>query len=1105
MPVSYKTTLEEDRNDPKNWKLILTEDGAPAYYEYRRTIVKSPQDDREYRIIRLLNQLEATLVCDRTADKAAACMDVAVGTASDPEDMLGTAHFCEHLWYMGTEKNKQKDAFDKYMSLHSGMTNAYTYHSDTKYFFSINSEDFDGGLKLFSQPFYCPSFHEDSIQTEAKTIDSEYVKFRQTDTWRLLYIEISLASPEHPLRKFGTGNKRTLIDGFLETPSSAKSGGSSRSSKITSKVTSQSVRKGVREAAAKKITEEAEAAAALVAREKLFEWWKREYSACRMSLAVIGKESLNDLTNMVVQYFTPIRNDAQQNPTPFVSSEQPFGKRELCKIVYVKTLVEMHRIKIAIPVPWQDNYWRERPADFLIHLLGHEGRGSLYSYLKMKGWLLELVAEVADFGRGINTITLQLDLTENGFKNHRIVVVTCFKFINFLRNSKFPEWMWEEQNKLNELSFRFKEKGSAVSYALDIASHMKLPVPRALVLNGSIMSWEWNEKLVRDTLNKLDIENCYVIVAAKKHDQTHGQSWQTEPWYGAEYIKKPLDAKLIAHARKDNDINSFTLPVPNIFIPENFDVHYMYVERPKKRPDLIKSTSLMQAWHKKDDQFWLPHAFVNISARTPVAGASSQCFVLTKIFTELVKDALTEFAFDAHIAGLDYELEATTRGFTLTVKGYNDKLHLLTKGVLSEIKEITIRKDRLEIIVERVRKEFKKLKYGAPCDLSKGYLYDLTDNNAFNVEEKLEALEGINIQKLKNHVEALLSKLFFEVLVSGNMQKQDALNLASQVEEAFQKPVQADKIPKNRSCTLNKGCNYILDLTAPIANGTSSSLCYYCQVGNVSNQRTRVTFYLLAQILQEPTFTILRVNEQLGYACYSRPMKGAELVGWHLVIQSEMDTKYLEWRVEKFLEHMHKRIKEMSREKFKSHKKSLGDNWKEKLKTIKQEGERFWDSIEDGYQDFQQNEKDAKLLQSHDKSAISLNDVLQMFEQYLYPESLKRSKLSIHMHSQKPPKPAPLHVSIRASKEFLEVLLKGGISIDRDEYSSTCELEPSMSQFQKFLEEMCGEGVKELFGKLDSLAEKYPVEIALKGTDIKDCVKFKRGLSLSRSATPVQQ
>lgn len=59
---------------------------------------------RSGRLIMLENGMEALLISDPTTDKAAAAMDVKVGHLSDPEDLQGLAHFCEHLMFMGTEK-----------------------------------------------------------------------------------------------------------------------------------------------------------------------------------------------------------------------------------------------------------------------------------------------------------------------------------------------------------------------------------------------------------------------------------------------------------------------------------------------------------------------------------------------------------------------------------------------------------------------------------------------------------------------------------------------------------------------------------------------------------------------------------------------------------------------------------------------------------------------------------------------------------------------------------------------------------------------------------------------------------------------------------------
>ena len=65
-----------------DWKTVK-KPNAVAYQLFTRPIVKSEQDDRDYRIIQLDNGLQITLVHDAKADKAAASLDVAVGHLYD--------------------------------------------------------------------------------------------------------------------------------------------------------------------------------------------------------------------------------------------------------------------------------------------------------------------------------------------------------------------------------------------------------------------------------------------------------------------------------------------------------------------------------------------------------------------------------------------------------------------------------------------------------------------------------------------------------------------------------------------------------------------------------------------------------------------------------------------------------------------------------------------------------------------------------------------------------------------------------------------------------------------------------------------------------------
>ena len=60
-------------------------------------IIKSNNDKREYRAFVLDNQLPVIVISDPAADKAAAAMNVSVGSGSDPEEFAGLAIFlCSH-------------------------------------------------------------------------------------------------------------------------------------------------------------------------------------------------------------------------------------------------------------------------------------------------------------------------------------------------------------------------------------------------------------------------------------------------------------------------------------------------------------------------------------------------------------------------------------------------------------------------------------------------------------------------------------------------------------------------------------------------------------------------------------------------------------------------------------------------------------------------------------------------------------------------------------------------------------------------------------------------------------------------------------------------
>lgn len=122
------------------------------------TVEKSLLDRREYRALTLPNGMRVLLASDPKADQAAAALDVHVGHYSDPAEIPGLAHFCEHMLFLGTEKYPEEGALDRFLSKNGGQNNAFTANGDTTYFFSINQNALEPALDIFSSFFVAPLF-----------------------------------------------------------------------------------------------------------------------------------------------------------------------------------------------------------------------------------------------------------------------------------------------------------------------------------------------------------------------------------------------------------------------------------------------------------------------------------------------------------------------------------------------------------------------------------------------------------------------------------------------------------------------------------------------------------------------------------------------------------------------------------------------------------------------------------------------------------------------------------------------------------------------------------------------------------------------------------
>ncbi|TFY62947.1 hypothetical protein EVJ58_g3532 [Rhodofomes roseus] len=1090
------------------WERVANTASKP-YYMFTMPIHKSRNDDRDYRIIQLDNGLQAMVVHDAKADKAAASLDVSVGHLYDPDDMPGLAHFCEHLLFMGTELYPRENEYSEYLAKNNGNSNAFTGTSNTNYYFSVATDALPGALARFAAFFHCPLFSPSCTSRELNAVDSEHKKNHQSDMWRIFQLNKHLSKPGHPWSKFGSGNRDSLskvgrdlkAKGLLapSTPSAPKSAdGSLATTPTSSRVPSPTP-------SSFSTSSEMDGDGGSVGREtrrRLVEWWSKEYCAGRMRLCVIGKESLDELSSMVAELFAPIPNRGQ-DPLPMIN-DHPFGPNERASLVSVQTIMTFHAVEVSFPLPWLASQWRYQPGNFLSHFLGHEGPGSLHSYLKNKGWITALSAGPQNLARGFAMIKITLNMTKLGFDNYREVTLTIFKYLNLLRSSNFPAWYQREISLLKATRFRFAEKRRPDDYAVWVTEHLSWPVSRELVLSAPQLVWEWDETdpvnggegEMRQVLDSLTVDRGRVVLMAQKdvHERVRGASeWESEPWYGTEYRVEKLDEGFMAEAQAPNDIPELFLPGPNEFIPTNLDVQKRPVDQPLKRPLLIRDMPRTSLWHKKDDTFWIPKAHVLIDIRTPEANSSARASVMTRLFSDLVNDTLTEFAYDADLAGLSYNFSAQTLGVSVVLSGYNDKLHVLARDVFERVRNVQLRAERLEVMKDQAKRDYENFYMGPSFRVSDYYGRHLLTEQQWILAEKLAEVSSITIEEIEAHAARLLSRAHSRMLVVGNMTRDGAIQLAETMENIL------DFSPMDPSAMVDTalippdGSNLVWKTVVPNQNEPNSSLAYYMHIGSYLEPRLRVTSALLTQILSEPAFNVLRTREQLGYIVSLSQMvsPGESNIGIRIVIQSERGPVYLEERVDAFLEEMKDKLEDMKAAEFREQQAGLERRWREAAKNLGEETNRYWTQIDSGYLDFLRRDHDASLVKS-----ITKADVIAMFMSRVHPSSSTRAKIAVHLHSQKP---RPKKIGLAAMEAFEALLVDKGIAVDAQKWREelTGEGEPLLTQFGKYWQETLSslspsispEVAQELMAALPGIMEKNPADADYEGT-VKEGVRF---------------
>ncbi|GAA5906213.1 hypothetical protein JCM8208_000664 [Rhodotorula glutinis] len=915
---------------------------------YEPAIEVSPNDDRAYRFLTLANGLRALLISDPKTDKAAAALGVQVGQLSDPDDLPGLAHFCEHMLFLGTEKHPDESEYKTYLSRNSGSSNAYTSLAETVYHFDCSPDGLAGGLARHAQFFTAPLFDPSCTEREVNAVDSEFRRNLQLDTRRLFQLGKATSSRAGGAvyYKFGTGSKQTL----WEEPR----------------------------------------ARGVDVRERLLEWYNKEYSANLMSLVVVSidsrrpADSLDDLASLVVNEYSDVPN------ANLVSTVFPPPPTAATEITY-RTVKDTPQLRVEFGLPDLREHWATKPGRFLSHYLGHEGPGSILAELKTHGWATSLSASSANGAAGFDFFRVSISLTASGLEHYKEVLAVVFAYLDLLRSTPPQEWAFDEMRRLGEIGWRWKEQGQPQSTVRNLASQLgETLYPPDKTLVGPWFATRWDEERVREVMELLRVENCRVFVGSKEPLPGRDFWTQKEKYYGTEHDLLALDIPHDAHPHVN-----LALPERNIFIPDKLEL--VAEKAPIMRPSLIRQTPRSRLYHKRDDLWIIPRGTAYVRLRTPIADETARAAVLTQLVTALVEENLSKYSYDASLAGLDYSLGTDTSGMLLVVSGYTDKLPLLASVVVDKLKAFSVESKEYDIVYDRLVRAYQNAKLQNPSTLADAEVRRFTRERYWTWEERLEALQAVKPTDVEQHAHDFTSRLLIDSLVHGNFKREGAIDLLEAVERKLEAAeVNVAELDHHRALKLPPGTVTVSRSPVPSLENVNSEASVYYDVGSANDHDLLARLSLFGHMAKVPTFSTLRTKEQLGYIVSSSPWVSHAYAGFRIIVQSERTAEYLDERIGALETTLGKYLADMSEEDFAQEQESLAQKKLERPKSLGQESGRYWSEISSGELDFGHRERQAALIRN-----LSKPDLVAFFDRFISPSSSTRTKLSVLIRSQR--------------------------------------------------------------------------------------------------------
>ncbi|MCW8107789.1 insulinase family protein [Alteromonas ponticola] len=781
----------------------------------------TPPDQDRYHCFTLHNGLKVMVY--HQPEQAASYISMAIrgGHFYDPENCQGLSHLLEHMLFMGSVHLPNPNQINEYIENNGGHMNAWTGTEYANFHFNCRSEALPSVLPAFADMLCSPLLASSSIETEINTIESEFQFKKKDDLRRLYQIHKETCNPAHPFSKFSVGNAD--IYNQFETAE---------------------------------------------LKEKLRQFHQRHYCGSNMALCIVSPVPSNALKDLVTQAFSTLKA-GEPVPTdwPALYTEDQTGVQ-----INIVPLQAATRMIVTFALPGLHNEYETKPLDYLSHLLGDEGEGSLLAVLKCKNWVISLIAGSGIEGDHFKDFNISFQLTPSGLENRDAIIAHLFAYLDLIKKSLHHSWRYDEKAKLNKLANEFDDNPKLLNAACDYAQAL-LFFPFEAIPQLKILADKFAPKKVEHALSFFRVDNMRVKVIDQKLDTN-----RTCNYYNAKYSVSKISADTQRLYQEEKGTEALSLPSPNPYLGDNYSL--IKLESEFLKPTLITAEPSKKIWFAQDEQFATPKGDIFISFDVPGFTESVERVAAKRVWLAAITDHLQAKYYRAEIAGLHYRVYGHQAGFSVNTRGFSQNQMKLCEQILATTFNFTPSEESFLRLQHSQLQSLHNSLMNKPTNRLFSRLSVLIQKHTYAPLTLFEAIQNISFDKMIQLKDAAMSSYHLEGLLFGNWESEEAKGFAQSLDSQFSK---ASALPIPRAVTqLPTGESHYHKV---VCEHDDAAVVLYFQAPSDGLIDTAMCM-ILEQMLAAPFFNVLRSEKQLGYVVGTGYVPHNQHPGFAFYIQS---------------------------------------------------------------------------------------------------------------------------------------------------------------------------------------------------------------------------